>query len=123
MWRKHRSWRESRGENSIFEGDVAVFPIIDKQRTGERIRMLMKQQNITVKQIQEYLNLSCVQGIYHWLDGTSMPTVDNLYALSELFEVPLDYIVCGNRKYKGTRNISDFNIRIMEYYIRIVKAA
>ena len=48
--------------------------------------MLMKQQNITVKQIQEYLNLSCVQGIYHWLDGTSMPTVDNLYALSELFE-------------------------------------
>ena len=59
-----------------------MFPTIDKQRTGDRIRMLMKQQNITVKQIQEYLNLSCVQGIYHWLDGTSMPTVDNLYALS-----------------------------------------
>ena len=52
-----------------------MFPIIDKQRTGQRIRMLMKQQNITVKQIQEYLSLSCVQGIYHWLDGTSMPTV------------------------------------------------
>lgn len=34
-----------------------MFPIIDKQRTGQRIRMLMKQQNITVKQIQEYLNL------------------------------------------------------------------
>ena len=100
-----------------------MFPIIDKQRTGQRIRMLMKQQNITVKQIQEYLNLSCVQGIYHWLDGTSIPTVDNLYALSELFEAPMDYIVCGNRKYKGTRNISDFNTRTMEYYIRIVKAA
>ena len=70
-----------------------MFPTIDKQRTGQRIRMLMKQQNITVKQIQEYLNLSCVQGIYHWLDGTSMPTVDNLYALSELFEVPMDYIM------------------------------
>ena len=33
------------------------------------------------------------------------------------------HIVCGNRKYKGTRNISDFNTRTMEYYIRIVKAA
>lgn len=100
-----------------------MFPTIDRQCTGERIRKIMKQQNITVKQIQEYLNLSCVQGIYHWLDGTSMPTVDNLYALSELFEVPMDYIVCGSRKYKGTRNISDFNTRMMEYYIRIVKAA
>ena len=100
-----------------------MFPVIDKQRTGERIRMLMKQQNITVKEIQEYLNLSCVQGIYHWLDGTSMPTVDNLYALSELFEVPIDYIVCGNRRYKGGSNISDFDARMMEYYIRIVNAA
>lgn len=100
-----------------------MFPTIDKQRTGERIRMLMKKQNITVKQLQEYLSLSCVQGIYHWLDGTSMPTVDNLYALSGLFEVPLDYIVCGNRRYKGTGNISDYNIRMMEYYIRIGEAA
>lgn len=100
-----------------------MFPTIDRQRTGERIRKIMKQQNITVKQIQEYLNLSCVQGIYHWLDGTSMPTIDNLYALSELFELPMDYLVCGNRKYKGTGNISDFDTRMMEYYIRIVKAA
>jgi hypothetical protein len=33
-------------------GDI-MFPIIDKQRTGERIRKIMKQQNITVKQVQE----------------------------------------------------------------------
>lgn len=100
-----------------------MFPIIDKQRTGERLRKLMKLQNITVKQVQEYLNLSCVQSVYHWLDGTSMPSIDNLYALSELFEVPLDYLVCGNRKYKGVRNNCDFNTRMMEYYIRLVDAA
>ena len=100
-----------------------MFPTIDKERTGARIRNLMKQQNITVRQIQEYLNLSCVQGIYHWLDGTSMLTVDNLYALSELFKVPLDSIVCGNRKYNVTRNLNDFNTRMIEYYTRIVKTA
>lgn len=100
-----------------------MFPTIDKQRTGERLREIMKQKNISVKQIQEYLNLSCVQGIYHWLDGTSMPTVDNLYALSELFKVPMDYIVCGSRKNEETRNVSDLSIRLKEYYIRIVKAA
>lgn len=47
-------------------------------------------------------------------------TIDNLYALSELFEVPIDYLVCGNRKYKGAGNICDFNTRMMEYYIRLV---
>ena len=27
-----------------------------------------------------------------------MPTIDKLYALSQLFQVPIDEIVCGNRK-------------------------
>ena len=27
-----------------------------------------------------------------------MPTVDNLYALSQFLQVPIDEIVCGNRK-------------------------
>jgi len=26
------------------------------------------------------------------------PTIDNLYALSQLLQVPIDEIVCGNRK-------------------------
>ena len=29
--------------------------------------------------------------------GVNMPTIDNLYALSELFQVPIDAIVRGNR--------------------------
>ena len=51
------------------------------------------------------------------------PIIDNLYALSELFEVPLDYLVCGNRKYKGARNTCDFNTRMLEYYIRLADVA
>ena len=42
-----------------------MFPIIDKQRTGQRIRMLMKQQNITVKQIK--VLIACLQ-IIMWYD-------------------------------------------------------
>lgn len=104
------------------ESDI-MFPTIDTRRTGEQIRRIMKKQNITVKQVQEYLHLSCVQSIYHWLDGTSMPTIDNLYAMSELFKVPIDSIVCGNRKYRGTRRGSDFNSRMMGYCIKIIEAA
>ena len=94
-----------------------MFPIIDKQRTGQRIRMLMKQQNITVKQIQEYLNLSCVQGIYHWLDGTSMPTIDNLNALSELFEVPMDYLELEAMRAKKAEERGGFSDKIFLEYV------
>lgn len=61
--------------------------------------MASRARGLTVKDIQEYLELSTPQSIYHWFDGRNLPTLDNLYALSELFEVPLDLLVCGNREY------------------------
>ena len=44
------------------------------------------------------MGLGIVLSVYHWLNGISMPTVDNLYALSELFQLPMDEIVRGNRR-------------------------
>lgn len=61
--------------------------------------MASRARGLTVKDIQEYLELSTPQSIYHWFDGRNLPTLDNPYALSELFEVPLDLLVCGNREY------------------------
>ena len=75
-----------------------MFPIIDKRKTGINIRRIMDMRGLTVKDVQEYLELGSVQSIYHWINGISMPTIDNLYALSDLFHVPIDLLVCGNRK-------------------------
>ena len=74
-----------------------MFPTIDKTETGKRIKQLMDRNNYSVKDIKEYLNLACVQSVYHWLDGKAVPSVDNLYALSALFNVKLDDMICGNR--------------------------
>ena len=74
------------------------FPQIDVYRTGQNIRRIMIRQGLTVRDIQKYLGLSAPQSIYHWFDGRSMPTVDNLYALSELFGMPVDMLLRGNRK-------------------------
>ena len=74
-----------------------MFPVINKHDTGTNIRRIMDMRGITAKDVQQYLNLGCVQSVYRWLDGVNMPTIDNLYALSELFQVPIDAIVCGNR--------------------------
>ena len=45
----------------------------------------MDQHKLTVKAVQQFLGLGSAQSIYHWLNGISLPTIDNLYALSELF--------------------------------------
>lgn len=73
-------------------------PQIDIHKTGQNIKHIMGMKGLTVKDVQEYLGLAAVQSIYHWFAGRSLPTVDNLYALSELFCVPMDVLVCGNRE-------------------------
>lgn len=77
--------------------------------------MASRARGLTVKDIQEYLELSTPQSIYHWFDGRNLPTLDNPYALSELFEVPLDLLVCGNREYDGNNNMNKLHARIIEY--------
>ena len=74
-----------------------MFPLINKRETGVNLRRIMDMRGITPKDVQEYLGLGCVQSVYRWIDGVNMPTIDNLYALSELLQVPIDAIVRGNR--------------------------
>lgn len=74
-----------------------MFPVIDKRKTGICLRRLMDERNLSVRDVQHFLGLGSVQSVYHWLNGQSMPTIDNLYALSELFQVPIDDMVRGNR--------------------------
>ena len=76
------------------------FPVIDKVKTGQQIRRLMDIRGLSVTDIQQYLGLSTLQAVYHWLNGRSLPTIDNIYALSDLFRVPMDAIICGNRSFQ-----------------------
>ncbi len=66
--------------------------------TGQNIKRIMRMKGLTVKDVQEYLGLAAPQSIYHWFAGRSLPTVDNLYALSELFCTSMDALVCGSRE-------------------------
>ncbi|MCR4890925.1 MAG: helix-turn-helix domain-containing protein [Lachnospiraceae bacterium] len=77
-----------------------MCPIIDMEETGRRIRLIMELRGLTVRDIQKFLGLSYPQGVYNWFGGRNLPTIDNLYGLSELLQVPLDYLICGNRKFQ-----------------------
>ncbi len=100
-----------------------MFPIIDRKRTGIRLRRIMDERGLSVKDVQQYLELGSVQSVYHWLNGLSMPTIDNLYALSELFQMPIDDLVCGNRDNVFAYMSDSQCERISAYYERLNKAA
>ena len=75
-----------------------MFPTINLRETGVNLHRIMDKRGITPKDIKEYLNLGSIQTVYNWCNGINMPTVDNLYALSQFLKVPIDAIICGNRK-------------------------
>ena len=98
-----------------------MLPIIDKKKTGIKLRLMMDKRGFTVKDIQHYLKLGSVQSIYHWLNGISLPTVDNLYALSYLFQVPVDDMLCGTRSGMITSENQAKLRRLWVYYKKINK--
>lgn len=95
------------------------FPLIDVEATGKNIERLRKLRNLSVKDIQNYFGFEEPQAIYKWQWGKTLPSVDNLFALSYLLDVPLEDILvakervadfCGSDHFCLLRNI------VLKYY-------
>ena len=69
------------------------FPVIDLAATGQNIQRLREERGLTVRDLQAYFGFEEPQAIYKWQKGKSLPTVDNLYALSALLHVTVDDIL------------------------------
>ena len=72
---------------------MKTYPVIDLVATGNNIRRLRMERGLTVRELQSYFGFEEPRAIYKWQKGESLPTVDNLYALGVLFEVPMDQIL------------------------------
>ena len=83
--------RHNRG--GIVRSISMAYPTIDLAATGAHIRQLRLEQGYSVQDLQIYLGLEHPQAIYHWQHGRNLPSVDNLYALSKLWGVPMDKII------------------------------
>lgn len=72
---------------------MCPYPSIDLAATGRNIARLRKAQGLTVRAMQAYFGFDDPQAIYRWQWGRSLPSVDNLYALSVLFGVSMNEIL------------------------------
>ena len=88
---------------------------IEQRRTGKRIRWFIQLRGFSVQDVKEYLSLGCVQSVYHWLDGQSLPSLDNLYALSELLKIPMELLIVGNRRSQRSEVIKPRSEHLLSY--------
>lgn len=72
------------------------YPTIDMAATGSRIKTLRKKNHIKVDEIVSFMGFESQQAVYKWQRGESLPSVDNLYALSRLFGTTIDDILVGS---------------------------
>ncbi len=69
---------------------------MDMEKMGAFLKALRKEQGLTQEQLGERLHVSG-KTISRWETGVYMPPVEMLLALSELYGVSMNELVCGER--------------------------
>ena len=93
--------------------------------TGKCLKKLAQRSGYSVKDIQQYLGLSCPQPVYRWYKGVILPSVDNLLRLSELYQVHMEELLVKTGYYVLNYDVEkikkgDFEERIRIYYFKLV---
>ena len=82
------------------------YPVIDLPATGENILRLRESRGFSVRDLQQFFGFDAPQAIYKWQRGQTLPSVDNLFALSALFQVPIDDILIPVKDYRYEQQAS-----------------
>jgi len=82
------------------------FPVIDLCATGKNIVRLRKACGLTVRDVQQFFGFEEPQAIYKWQQGKSLPTVDNLFALSFLFGVSMNDILVETKLQQNLNTVT-----------------
>ena len=93
------------------------LPVVNMKQTGQNITMLREQRGISVKQLQCMMGFATPQAIYKWQHGESLPTVDNLVALSAIFSVPIDAILITCTAAWQHRRSEELNPRFFHFLL------
>ena len=70
-----------------------MYLSIHPEKTGKRIKQLLKENGYTVKDVQGAMGFANPQAIYKWLSGRSLPSLDNLIILSRILNTSMEDIL------------------------------
>ena len=69
-----------------------MIPIINVKETGKQIGMLIHESGYSVRDISKEFDLT-PKSVYNWMDGTYLPKLEHLVALSYMLHVSIDDIL------------------------------
>lgn len=70
-----------------------MIPTINVEETGMQIDMLIHESEYSVRDISEGLGFETPQAVYKWMQGKTLPKLDNLVALAAILNVSIDDIL------------------------------
>lgn len=69
-----------------------MIPIINVKETGKQIGMLIHESGYSVRDISNEFDLT-PKSVYNWMDGTYLPKLEHLVALTHMLHVSIDDIL------------------------------
>ena len=72
-----------------------VYSQINIEKTGKKIMELLVESNVDVKTLANTIGVSN-QSVYKWVNGKSLPTLENMYQISKILGVTIDDIIVGS---------------------------
>ena len=71
--------------------------IIDVAATVANIKSMMRTKGFKVSDVQARCGFNTPQAIFKWMRGDSVPTIDNMIIIADMFGVTIDQIVVIKR--------------------------
>ena len=62
---------------------------LDTIATGKKIKALMEEENITIREVSNAMNVS-FQAVSKWQKGEALPTISNFYILGQILGSDVD---------------------------------
>lgn len=72
-----------------------LYPVIDMHRTGKWIQKICRLYGKNARILQQELGLTSVQSVYDWFHGRTLPSLDNMCALSQLLGLNIEDLLIG----------------------------
>lgn len=69
------------------------MPVINMKATGIKIKDLIKEKGLTVKDVQDIFGFASPYPVYKWINGKSLPAIDNLVILAHVMGVKIDDLI------------------------------
>ena len=83
--------------------------VIDLVKTVKNIERLLSERGLNARGVQQRLGFAERRPVYFWIQGKNLPSIDNLFMLAEMLQVPIDEILIPKDEYKpqGSVNAHD----------------